>query len=370
MFFQILNSLFHSSGINLRLAVAQSRLAESYLSANLPMCGTVYHFAMRAKLTIIPALKTALKILGHSDNIKKTSLILADMKRIRILAEERIITNSYSSLLRSKTYVNRLKSVLQSHNDLLFIYEKCYKPDHLVIATSLEDKARVYTHLIQHNKINKNFVEMKMHYDLIDKLCLRSIGIKDEIIKKGGSIGANDFCYRLRGEYHLHRFQDLGDECEFEIAESLFKKSIQISLKWLGEYDYRLGVAYSSLANIYARCGMQEEVQDMEAKWLNWNVLQFEIGQSEHEQNHRKCLQCPNFTCIECFSCICQTKLIVKKIAESACADCFRCKKIGCIECYTCLCQSKFTVKRLDVFEDFFEVMKHVFMNWKKSEKS
>ena len=113
-----------------------------------------------------------------------------------------------------------------------------------------------------------------------------------------------------------------------ELAEDAFKRSISISSEWLGEYHSRLGVAYSCLAHIYEVCGLVEEAQVMHDKWLHWQVLQEEMIVSEQSASHKECLMCPDFSCIDCYSCICQTKLVVNKI---------------------------------DKYEDFFDIMQQVF---------
>ena len=231
---------------------------------------------------------------------------------------------------QTKTYVNRLKSVLRSHDDLLNIYTQSYKPGNLIIAETLEDKARIYTHLIQHDKAKKHFVQMEKHYDLVEHLLIKSYDMKEGTFKKECLLGEYDFRinYRMLGEYYLHRHRDLAEECNFEMVEELFKKSIDISRQWAGEYDYRLGVAYSCLVSLYHQCGLTEEASEIQNKLMHWHVLQHEMEQSERATSHKNCLLCPNFACIECYSCICQTKL---------------------------------TVKRLDEFEDFFDIMRQVF---------
>ena len=310
--------------VNFRLAVAKSKLASSYLVANIMINDEpLVRWARRAKCIIKHAYEIALKCKQYPGAPQSTCLILADMKRIMALSEEYQIVKQV--LIRSsQTYGNRLHKLLEKHVNLLHLYEKSYKPNHPIIATALETIARIYTHLIQHEMCKKNFEKTEHYYNLTEIHIIKSIDMKEKVFGKN-DVRVN---YRFLGECYLHRIQDLADKCEFEKAEELFRKSIRLYKDWMGEYDCRLGVAYAGLGSIYARCGLDEEVQEMQQKWTHWSTLQQELEASSQEQNHRNCLTCPNFACIKCYSCICQTKL---------------------------------TVKRLDEFEDFSQTIKNVY---------
>ena len=253
-------------GINLRLAVAKSRLATSFLTANVAINKrTLHYWARKAKHTIKSAYKIALQSTDFdllNLRSKTTSLILADIRRIMTLTEECIVCEYDRK--GSRTYFNRMKSVMRSHDNLLCIYKQSYKPDHLIIATTLENKARIYTHLIQHENMKKNFTKVKEYYDCLKELLIETINMKESVLGKN-DIRING-TYRFLGKYYLHRFQDLFDVCELEKAEDLFKKCIKISLQWIGEYDCGLGVAYSNLSYIYSWSGMLEECHDFQDK--------------------------------------------------------------------------------------------------------
>ena len=330
-FLQILTKLFGNSAFNLRLAVAKKSLATSYLiQSQWDDEKPVIFWARKAKYTTISAYRIAGQIIAapNACRLKNKSLILAEMRRTLAWAEESIIIQSIRPV--SKTYATRLKSVLQSHKDLIHIYKQSYKAENLIIAETLEDLARIHTHLIQHDKANDDVSQMESHYEILYDLSLLSLDIKKGVFTKEGLLGEKDFRinYRMLGEYHLHRYRDLQDQCEFQMAEEYFKKSIEVSREWMGEYDSRLGVAYACLSNIYFECGLTEEAHEMHDKWVHWRALQDEMILNEQVVSHKHCLMCPNFACKDCYSCICQTRLVVK---------------------------------RLDEYEDFFDIIKQVF---------
>ena len=331
---QILSKLFgNMSAFNLHLAQARSKLAGAYRFQALIDDGehSYMFWARKAQHTSIAAYNKAEQIITSDSKYQpNTSLILAHMRRMKAWAEEDIIIKTWPLNPSSISYTNRLQNMLRRYDDLLSIYQQSFKPGNLCIAELMEDKARIITHLIQRDKARNDYEQMKTNYDLVFDLCVKSIEMKIAFLEKEGLLGEKHFTinYRQLGEYYFHRFKDLNDVCELELAEDAFKKSISISSEWLGEYHCRLGIAYSCLARIYEVCGLMEEAQVMEDKWSHWLVLQEEWIESEISASHKECLMCPDFSCIDCYSCICQTKLVVTKIDE---------------------------------YEDFFDIMQQVF---------
>ena len=310
---QILTKLFGcQSAFNLLMAQARSKLAGAYrFRARFDEETSELVWARRAKHTSISAYNMAERI------IVKDSLVLTHMRRMIAWTEEDHIIKTVKNW-SSQSFANRLQNVLRRYDDLLSIYEQSFKPGNLCIAEVMEDKARIITHLIQHDKTKDDYEQMRKHYDLVYDLSLKSVDMKIAFLEKEGLLGEKHFAinYRQLGEYYFHRYRDLADICEFELAEDAFTRSISISREWLGEYNCRLGISYSCLGGIYETCGLMEKAQEMHDRWLHWNVLQEEIIQSERSKSHKECLLCPDFSCIDCYSCICQTKLVVKKIDE------------------------------------------------------
>ena len=318
---QILTKLFGcQSAFNLHLAQARSRLAGAYrFQALIDDEEHSYMFwARRAKNTSIAAFNVAQRIIASDPKYRpKSSLILTHMRRMLAWADEDIIIKTWENPL-SISYANRLQNMLQRYDELLSIYQQSFKPGNLCIAEVMEDKARIITHLIQRDKAREDYEQMKTNYDLVFDLCVKSIKMKIAFFEKEGLLGEKHFTinYRQLGEYYVQRFVDLKDVCELELAEDALKRSISISSEWLGEYHCRLGVAYSCLARIYEVCGLMEEAQAMHDKWLHWQILQEEMIESERSASHKECLMCRDFSCIDCYSCICQTKLVVTKIDQ------------------------------------------------------
>ena len=303
--------MFERNGLNIRRAIAKSKLAEAWIQYNTLRGNdsilSIYLSIDNFQWWISEAHKTAHEIADYEN----TCLIAANMKRIKVLAKEQEILRDYK--VYDSFFRYWMKNCLGKHEELLQIFEEGYGKDHVVVSSMHTNIGRINRYLAQHEISCKNFDEAKTLYKNAKKSVWQSMKIQEKVLMKKDKRRVEN--YHLMASLHMETFGLMGGLTHLKKAEKLFFKSIELKRDFLGEHECDLGSDYQGLYDLYERLGKKEEKVKIQEQLMNWKEVQREIKLSERAQQCN-CLECPDFSCINCFSCMCQTKYVTKKIGQ------------------------------------------------------